>query len=207
MKITLLFETLLLYIALPLLIITDLLPKIAVMPLLWFSMVYALFILRKEGAAHLMWHIDRDMLQSVLVRFAVLGTLLMLAVWAVSPERLFSFPETQPGLWLAVMLLYPLLSALAQEIIFRAFVAYRFEKLIRDRRVLILLNALLFSFVHAVFGNLLAVVLSFLGGVLFMDTYLRSRSVAMSTVEHALYGNLIFTLGIGTYFYHGSGHV
>ncbi len=203
MKTELLFETLLLYIALPLLIITGLLPKIAVMPLLWFAMIYALLILRKDHAAPLMWHIDRDVLRSVLVRFAVLGTLLALAVWAVFPERLFTFPKMHPALWLVIMLLYPLFSALAQEILFRAFFTYRFEKQLRDRRILILLNALLFAFVHTVFGNPIAVVLSFLGGTLFMGTYLRSRSVAMSTIEHALYGNLVFTLGIGNFFYHG----
>ncbi|UFS63179.1 CPBP family intramembrane metalloprotease [Sulfurimonas sp. HSL-3221] len=201
-RLRLLFETVLLYFALPMLIITGLLPKFAVMPLLWLGMLYALYGLRKEGNTHLRWHIDGNELLRVLVRFIILGTLLDVAIWALFPGLLFAFPRERPGLWLLVMLLYPLLSALAQEIVFRGFFTYRFEHLIADRRLLILFNALLFSLVHGVFGNPVAVILSFLGGVLFMRTYLRTRSVAMSAIEHSLYGNLVFTLGIGGFFYH-----
>ncbi|WP_345970835.1 CPBP family glutamic-type intramembrane protease [Sulfurimonas sp. HSL1-6] len=196
------FETVLLYFALPLLIITGLLPRFAIMPLLWLGMLYALFVLRKNGDTKLQWHIDGNELRRVLVRFTLLGTLLGVAVWIIFPEMLFVFPRERPGLWLLVILLYPLLSALAQEIVFRAFFTYRFERLIADRRLLILLNALLFSLVHGVFGNPVAMILSFLGGLLFMRTYLRTRSVSMSTFEHSLYGNLVFTLGIGGFFYH-----
>jgi len=202
MKTTLFLETLLLYFALPLLIITGLLPKFAVMPLLWLGMFYALFVLRKNADAHLRWHINGSDLLRVFARFVLLGTLLGIAVWAVFPELLFAFPLERPGLWLLIILLYPLLSALAQEIIFRAFFAYRFERLIADQRLLILLNALLFSLVHGVFGNPVALLLSLFGGLLFMSTYLRTRSVTMSAIEHALYGNLVFTLGIGGFFYH-----
>ncbi|MHC3993868.1 CPBP family intramembrane glutamic endopeptidase [Thiomicrolovo sp. ZZH C-3] len=201
-RLRLLFETVLLYFALPLLIITGLLPKFAVMPLLWLGMLYALYVLRKKGDTQLRWHINGGELWRILIRFALLGTLLGVAVWIIFPERLFAFPVEHSGLWLMVMLLYPLLSALAQEILFRAFFTYRFERLIADRRILILFNALLFSLVHGVFGNPVAMILSFLGGLLFMRTYLRTRSVAMSAIEHSLYGNLVFTLGIGGFFYH-----
>ena len=186
------------------LVIMGILPKAAVMPLLWLGTVYALFLLRKQKVKSLFWHFDRDALKHIFARFVFLGLLLGIAVWAYFPEMLFSFPRMRPELWLAVMLLYPLLSALAQEIIFRTFFAYRFEHIIADRRALILINALLFSYIHGVFGNPVAVVLSFLGSLLFMSTYLKTRSVTMTTIEHALYGNLIFTLGIGTFFYHGS---
>ncbi|MBD3801361.1 MAG: CPBP family intramembrane metalloprotease [Campylobacterales bacterium] len=95
-----------------------------------------------------------------------------------------------------VILLYPLFSVLAQEIVFRAFFIHRFGQR-AEPRTLIVVNALLF-------GNVVAVVFSFLGGLLFMSTYLKTRSVGASSIEHALYGDLVFTLGIGFFFYHGA---
>ena len=68
---------------------------------------------------------------------------------------------------------------------------------------MIVINALLFGWAHMLYGNWLAIVLSGIGGALFMDTYLRTRSVRLVCIEHALYGNLIFTIGLGEYFYSG----
>ncbi|MEJ2468591.1 MAG: CPBP family glutamic-type intramembrane protease [Campylobacterales bacterium] len=108
------------------------------------------------------------------------------------------------NLWLMILFLYPPLSALVQEIVFRAFFAYRFATILKSRTVFLLSNALVFAYIHSVFGNAIAVVFSFIGALLFLSTYLKTRSVAMSAIEHALYGNLIFMLGIGRFFYHGS---
>ena len=46
--------------------------------------------------------------------------------------------------------------------------------------------------------------LSGVGGVLFARTYLTSGSLAMAALEHALYGNFIFTIGLGEFFFHGT---
>lgn len=65
-----------------------------------------------------------------------------------------------------------------------------------------LINAALFGYVHIVFGNLLAVVFTVIGGLLFAYTYLKSRSVFLVSVEHAVYGNALYTFGLGRFFYH-----
>jgi len=44
------------------------------------------------------------------------------------------------------------------------------------------------------------------GGWLFGGTYRRSRSLGLVCLEHALYGDLIFTVGLGQYFFHGALH-
>lgn len=197
-------ETLALYVLPPLLILAGFLPKAAVMPLLWAGLLYVYVIMRRSGQNLFRFHIDRSELVNILKRFAVLGPLLGLFTWLFYPELLFFILKTHPLLWLMIMVLYPLFSALAQEVLFRAFFAYRYADLIRNEQLFILFNALLFAYVHSLFGNLIAVVFSFLGAVMFMHTYLRSRSLLSSTFEHALYGNLIFTLGIGQFFYHGA---
>lgn len=199
-----LIESFALYIVPPLLIMAGILPKAAVMPLLWAGLLYAYVVMRRSGRKLFRFHIDKTELFHIFRRFAVLGPLMGLFVWLLFPELLFFILKTNPLLWLMIMLLYPLLSALTQEVLFRAFFSYRYGDLIRNEQLFILVNALLFAYVHSLFGNLIAVVFSFLGAIMFMHTYLKSRSLFSSTLEHALYGNLIFTLGIGQFFYHGS---
>jgi membrane protease YdiL (CAAX protease family) len=198
----LILESILLYFVPPLLVVTGLLPKVAIMPLLWIVFFYSITVIHRSGANVLRFHIDRTVLQVVLARFFVLGALMTLFVILFCPQLLFSMPKEHTGLWLMILFLYPPLSALVQEIVFRAFFAYRFETILKGRTVFLLSNGILFAYIHSVFGNAIAVVFSFIGAFLFMSTYLKTRSVAMSAIEHALYGNLIFTLGIGNFFYH-----
>ncbi|NIR70804.1 MAG: hypothetical protein GWN62_33160 [Aliifodinibius sp.] len=65
------------------------------------------------------------------------------------------------------------------------------------------MSALVFSFLHMVYGNWIAIGLSFGGGILFGLTYKRTQSLFWVTAEHVLYGWLVFTLGLGNYFYEG----
>lgn len=47
-------------------------------------------------------------------------------------------------------------------------------------------------------------VLSLIGGWLFTRRYQRSRSLLAVAIEHALYRQLVFTIGLGEFFYHGA---
>ena len=40
--------------------------------------------------------------------------------------------------------------------------------------------------------------------MLFAVTYHQTQSLLMTSVEHSLYGCLIFTVGLGPYFFHGT---
>jgi len=199
----LLLESVLIYLLPPMLVWSGILPKMAVMPLLWSVFLYTFIILLRSGKAKLKWNIAHKELHFILGRFLFLGTLAILFAYYCYPALFLSFPKEHFAIWFIIMLLYPLVSALPQEIIFRAFFTYRFEVLLPDRILFLFSNALLFAYVHTVYSNMIAVLFSFLGALLFMSTYLRTRSVTMSTIEHLLYGNLIFTLGLGRFFYNG----
>jgi membrane protease YdiL (CAAX protease family) len=54
-----------------------------------------------------------------------------------------------------------------------------------------------------VFLNPLAVLLTIPGGFLLSKTYGRTKSLLVTGIEHAIYGNLVFTVGLGFYFYKG----
>lgn len=120
------------------------------------------------------------------------------------PELLFSLIKLSPLLWLVVMIFYPLLSVYPQELIYRTFFFRRYEALVKNPRLLVALNALVFGYMHIIFHNWIAVALTTIGGVLFARVYMRSRSTLLVSLIHALYGSSIFTLGLGQFFYHGS---
>jgi len=198
-------ESILIFVSPPLFIVWGLLPKEAIMPVLWTVSLYAYLLLRRRKVKVLAIDFDRKALYGVLKRFVLIGTAIALFVLYYTPDLFLVLPKTKPWFWLAVMLFYPVFSAFVQEVLFRSFFFHRYEKLFKGRLVLsVAVNALLFAYVHIVFENWLAVIFTFIGGLLFAQTYLKTRSTLLTAIEHALYGNTLYTLGLGYYFYHGS---
>jgi len=139
-------------------------------------------------------------LRTVLLRTLVVGLALLATVAIAAPRGLFSFPRHRPVVWAIVMVLYPL-SAYAQEIVFRPFFFHRYGHLFATPRRRILASGLVFGWAHIVVNNVLAIGLASIGGILFASTYERSRSTMLVSLEHALYGDLAFTVGMGAIFY------
>jgi uncharacterized protein len=141
---------------------------------------------------------------SIVSLWAIAAVACTVVVAAVLPDSLFRFPQSQPLLWALVMIGYPLASVYPQELIFRAFLFHRYAPVFGDGYLMVAASAAAFGFVHIAFGNWLAVVLSSVGGWLFASRYRRTRSLLTVSVEHAIYGQLIFTVGLGMYFFHGT---
>lgn len=142
-------------------------------------------------------------LARIVSRFGMNAVGIVVLTFAWFPEKLLTFPGAFPFHWLAVMFLYPMIMVYPQELFFRMFFAERYGEVLRSKKWVIIVNALLFGWAHILFGSWIAVVLSGIGGALFMDTYLRTRSMKLVWIEHSLYGNLIFTIGLGEFFYSG----
>ncbi len=138
--------------------------------------------------------------------FVPLGVLLTGLSYWILPDYFLVFPRYTPLIWALVMVLYPVLSAYPQELVFRAFFFERYRPLFKTDFAMILASAVLFGFAHAFLGNWIAPVLAGIGGILFGRTYLRSGSLVIASLEHGLYGDLLFTLGMGWFFYAGSIH-
>jgi hypothetical protein len=137
----------------------------------------------------------------VLARTALVWTaLLLLALQLRGASNLFLLPRARPGVWLAVVIFYPLLSAYPQEIMFRAFFFHRYAPLFRRPGLTALASAALFGWAHVIVHNRLAMALATAGGLLFATTYQRSRSTLLVGVEHALYGLFLFSVGLGGMF-------
>lgn len=134
---------------------------------------------------------------------AVAGCFIFAFSYFYDPASFMDFPRTRPTVWLMVMLLYPLLSAVPQELVFRSFFFHRYGALFKSPLVAVFMNAALFALAHSMFRNPIAIFFTFLGGIIFACVYLRYRSLALTALMHAILGNLIFTSGLSEYFYHG----
>lgn len=166
--------------------------------------------------AYLLWddtfHVRRELMQGFAIRhlvwiglvFAAVGGSITLATWIVFPERFLLFPLYRPQIWMIVLLLYPLLSVIPQELVYRTFFFHRYGPIFgRHRWVLVLTNGALFGFAHIIFNNWIAVVGSAVVGGIIAYRYWMTRSFWAAWLEHTLYGCLIFTVGLGMFFFTG----
>ena len=80
----------------------------------------------------------------------------------------------------------------------------RYKSIFKSDNNLVISSALFFSITHILFLNFIAPILSFIGGLLFANTYNKHRSLLLVSIEHGLYGNTLFFIGLGWYFWGGS---
>jgi uncharacterized protein len=131
----------------------------------------------------------------------LLACLGVLAVTALASRRqLFPLPRQHPGRWGLIMVLYPL-SAYAQEIAYRTFFFHRYGALFARAWTRVVVNAAFFGWGHITVNNLRAVALATVVGGLFAATYERTRATWLVSLEHALYGDFVFSVGLGPLFY------
>ena len=138
-------------------------------------------------------------------KFIIIFSLIFLSlsffyVILVDKDLLFIFPKTNFELWLLVILIYPFLSVIPQEIVYRVFFFQRYFPNERSFYFLTLLNMIVFSYGHIVFNNVHAILITAIVSPVFTYAYLK-KSFFTCIVLHALGGQIIFTLGLGKYFF------
>jgi uncharacterized protein len=146
----------------------------------------------------------RAALPSILALATAVAVLMVIAVAVWDPDRLFRLPREAPLVWLAVAVLYPLLSVYPQELLFRAFLMHRYGPAFGNGAATAAASAAAFGYAHVIYGTIVSVVLTVVAGWMFARRYQRTRSLLATSVEHALYGVLAFTVGLGDLFYHGA---
>lgn len=141
--------------------------------------------------------------RAALLRFIGITSLTALFIYHYYPEHFLSFPRQKPALWAMVMLLYPLLSVIAQEFVFRSFFFRRYARIFPQPWLLFTVNTLCFGYLHIVLHNWVAPILSAFGSLIFTYGYRQHQSLKWVAIEHAAYGCMIFTLGLGWFFFYG----
>ena len=176
---------------------------------LWGATGYCWVILRTHYKETLttIWKwkaVNAQNLKPILIRWLLASIGMYFFTLWYDPDRLFMIWNHNRSFIPVLMIAYPLISALPQEFVFCSFFFDRYDKLFKNTKLLIFMSALFFAYAHCLYINPVAPPLSFLGGLIFASTYAKTRSLALVTIEHGLYGNSLFLIGLGWYFYSGS---
>jgi membrane protease YdiL (CAAX protease family) len=202
-------ELFLLYGLLPILPLTGAIPR----P--WFVWLYvlavpaALWLRRTSGSSEPgLWSpthaaLERMSARRMLLRFAFSAGVVAVGTWWFLPDRFLDFPMREPTIWLAVMVFYPVLAVYPQELLFRSYFLRRYAALFPSAISLTVASSVFFGWAHVGYGHAASIILSTIGGLFFADTFRRSGSLRLACLEHALYGDLMFTIGLGHLFYAG----
>jgi len=177
---------------------------------LWGAALYCLFILRKFHGEHLkaIWKweaVTWIAMKPILIRWVFASIGMLIFMYFIDPERMFGIFERTPWYFpFMLCILYPVISALPQELIFCSFFFERYKKFFKSDIAMIIASAVVFAYAHVLYINWVAPFLSFIAGLIFATTYSKTKSLALVTIEHGLYGNVLFLIGLGWYFYGGA---
>jgi hypothetical protein len=145
-------------------------------------------------------------LLSILAVFLIGGGAVALYVAKVHPGWFLEFPRSRPEAYKKIMLLYLAMSVVPQELAYRTFYFHRYGALFGSAHWLaLLINGVLFGLGHLVIGTDLAIFGTMATGLLFAARYALTRSFWAVFIEHALWGALVFTVGLGQFFFTGVG--
>lgn len=191
-------ELTLLFFILPVSLILPL-PPLLLATIAMSAVVYCIWLMSKHGQLSKMkllaLPIDMNWRPTLLriIMFIACSTTL---VWWFLPDKLFFVIRENPLMWLSISIFYSVVSVYPQELIYRHFFYWRYSHLLAPKQFIIM-NAILFSLAHTIFMNNLVFLLTLVGGFLFANTYRSSKSLMMTSIEHAIYGLWLYTVGLG----------
>lgn len=167
--------------------------------------VYVIERARGEIGPGELWRLRVPVRQwgAMLARFAVFAGVLTALLWWHDPSKLFVFPRQNPRFWALVMVCYPVFSVTPQGFLYRWFYERRYAPMF-PKGVGLVVGAAVFSFAHILFRNPYALAFTFVGGLFFLGSYRATGSLVFANIEHALFGDFLFTVGWGAYFFEGT---
>ena len=165
-----------------------------------FAFTYILYVLFKIEKIKL--QIEKNInwkvfWKSTILKFIMIAFLTAIFVWFTNKEILFAVVLNKPLMWILILIFYSLFSVYPQELIYRTFFFKRYKNIFKNETLFIIINALIFSIAHLLFKNTLVLILTFFGGILFAFTYKKTKSTVLVSIEHAIYGCWLFTVGMG----------
>lgn len=176
---------------------------------LWGASLYGFFILRFFHHEHFkeIWkwkEVTWRNMKFIFLRFVLCCVFMYVFIQWYDPDRTFYILEHRPEIIPYLLVAYPLVSALPQEFLFCSFFFTRYKPFFGQGTGMVLASSIVFAYAHVLYINPVAPTLGFLAGLIFAHTYLKTKSLALVTIEHGLYGNALFLVGLGWYFYSGS---
>lgn len=200
----LIIEFILLFVGVPLLLYFDnrlIHPSAILIPVLAGIITY--FIFQKEFKFRdlIRMDISKTLFWKNICIVALSGIVLFGLVYIFDRSNLLNLPKRNPLIWLGMCIFYPVFSAYAQEVIYRSFLFLRYKVLFKNNTILILVSGIMFSFMHIVYYNPVSIILTLIAGIYLSYVYSKTRSVLFTAILHGLLGILVFTAGLGQYFW------
>ncbi len=179
---------------------------------LWIISFYAVLTLlifyRKEISFKKLFYVNifknKIYIYKIILRWMIFSFFLYVFTSFFFPEKLFGIQKQDINLLYKIFIFYPFFSAFPQEFIFCTFFFIRYKSLFKKEKTLVIISALVFCFAHIFSINWVAPLLSFFGGLIFASTFKKTKSLTLVSIEHSLYGNSLFAIGLGWFFWGGS---
>ena len=146
------------------------------------------------------WKQGRAELGKILIMFSISAMVMVALIWIIDSSKIFLLLRTNPWLLLMISIFYPLFSVIPQGLAYRSMFFHRYGDLFPGNTLKIIISAAVFAFAHILYKNWMVLVLSFAAGLIFSYRYYKTKSLAISVLEHALYGVWLFTCGLGYFF-------
>ena len=203
-KLLLLIEFILLFFGVPLFIFfdTDIIhPSVIILPILIAIFIYLNRVPDFRFKDLVKFNVDNKYFKKHVLFVVIISLVLLLGVYLFDRENLFNLPKGNILIWTILCVFYPLFSAFGQEIIYRVFLYYRYRNILKNERLYVLASAIAFSFVHIVYYSHISVILTLLLGLYLAAIYIKTKSVLFTSMIHGFLGDVIFTVGLGSYFW------
>ncbi len=198
-KVFLYFEFFFIYLIIPI-IVTSFQKKIFVYFFLYIIFFLSIILLKQEKFLFKSL-LKKVNLKSFFIYSIIFFLTIFLYTYIYNKRLLFSFPLNNFEHWFLVMLFYPIISVLPQEIIYRVLFMKRYARLFKYKKNYnYVINAFVFSYGHLVFGNIHALILTALSSSFFLYEY-KNNSFLNCFLLHMIGGQLIFTVGLGEFFF------
>ena len=151
---------------------------------------------------HIIRKIDKaSFVKALAIKTSIIFFVTLTYLYMVSPDQIFIiFKEKNISFWLMFIGIYVAFSVLPQEFLFRTFYFYRYRKLFKKPSVFITINTAVFSFAHIFYYNVLVLAITAIGGLIFTLSYKKHKSFWLLSIEHGIYGSIMFTVGLGKIF-------
>jgi len=192
-------EMTLLFVALPVTLVLDI-PLMFKLIMLSIGIGYCIWIAIKLNliTAKSLYQIDlKGHIIRIGLSYVIIAAASFIFMRFSHPEDFFIVVKSSPLLWLGIIFFYAIFSVYPQELLYRGYFFNRYQGIFKNTKYLLLINVLVFPLAHLFFDNWLVLLVTLIGGVFFTVTYHKSKSVMLTSIEHAIYGNWLFTIGMG----------
>lgn len=163
-------------------------------------MFFSLLLMDSTFDRKIFSRLDKKYLKRSVARVIIISILLIWFTYWIFPHLFFNYPVEEFKAYLITFFLYPIASVIPQEIIYRVYFFHRYKKIVPEKYLLMLSNAIIFGLTHFIYGNWVAPLATFLVSWIFIFNYLKTKSLWNVSLEHYFYGLIMFTVGFGFFF-------